>query len=90
MDYAICRQAGAPSAAASPKPTAKAILNQRMKLSRMRWTNGGRQQIVDLRTACRSKLGNRIWSRALDGDTTLPEANLRIPEKATPNLMKNA
>jgi hypothetical protein len=33
----------------------KAIFNQRMKQSGMRWSKGGGQSIVDLRTACRSR-----------------------------------
>jgi hypothetical protein len=54
-----------------------------MKQSGIRWTRSSGRKIVDLRTACRSKLWNRIWSRSLDGNFTLPETNSRIQENVT-------
>jgi hypothetical protein len=36
---------------------------------------GASKQIVDLRTVCRSRLWDRIWSPGLDDYTNLPEAN---------------
>lgn len=90
MDYATRRQAGDPIGSGITEAGCKVIFNQRMKQSGMRWTKRGGQKIVDLRTACRSKLWNRIWSRGLDDYTTLPETNLRIPETATPNLTETA
>jgi hypothetical protein len=46
-----------------------------MKQSGMRWSKRGGQQIVDLRTACRSRLWDKIWSRGLDDYTNLPKTN---------------
>ncbi|MEQ1830548.1 MAG: hypothetical protein ABL921_31620 [Pirellula sp.] len=43
----------------------KVIFNQRMKQSGMRWSKGGGQWVVDLRTACRSRLWDKIWNRYL-------------------------
>jgi hypothetical protein len=90
MDYAARRQAGDPIGSGITEASCKVIFNQRTKQSGMRWTRGGGWQIVDLRTACRSKLWSRIWSRRLDDKIDLPETNSRIRENGPPNLTKTA
>lgn len=75
MDYAVRRKAGDPIGSGITEAGCKVIFNQRLKQSGMRWTQHGGRQIVDLRTACRSRLWNRIWSRGLEDYTTLPRTN---------------
>ncbi len=84
MDYASRRKAGDPIGSGITEAGCKVIFNQRLKQSGMRWSKHGGRQIVDLRTACRSRLWNRIWSRGLDDYTTLPETNsTNTPELAS-------
>ena len=81
MDYAARRAAGDPIGSGITEAGCKVIFNQRMKQSGMRWSQRGGQTIVDLRTACRSRLWDRIWQRGLDDDTKLPDINQVIPRK---------
>lgn len=55
----------------------KVIFNQRMKQSGMRWHPGTGQYIVDLRTAVRGKLWNRIWNRIVSQHHDLPPITRR-------------
>ena len=75
MDYATRRKAGDPIGSGVTEAGCKVIFNQRMKQSGMRRSKRGGQQIVDLRTVCRSRLWDRICSRGLDDYTNLPEIN---------------
>lgn len=81
MDFATRRAAGDPIGSGITEAGCKVIFNQRMKQSGMRWSKRGGQTIVDLRTACRSRLWDRIWQRGLDDYTTLPDINQVIPLK---------
>lgn len=83
MDYATRRKAGDPIGSGITEAGCKVIFNQRMKQSGMRWSKRGGQQIVDLRTACRSRLWDRIWSRGLDDYTNLPETNSPTPDASS-------
>jgi len=85
MDYAARRDAGDPIGSGITEAGCKVIFNQRMKQSGMRWSKDGGQQIVDLRTACRSQLWDKIWSRGLDDYTTLPQIKSTIPPNRTQN-----
>ena len=79
MDYAKRRSEGDPIGSGVTEAGCKVIFNQRMKQSGMRWSKKGGQWIVDLRTACRSKLWNRIWDRYLNSYDQLPEINQAQP-----------
>jgi hypothetical protein len=79
MDYAERRKAGDPIGSGVTEAGCKVIFNQRMKQSGMRWSQGGGQSIVDLRTACRSRLWDRIWRRWQDSQVNLPPINQTIP-----------
>ncbi len=68
----------------------KVIFNQRMKQSGMRWSRRGGQHVVDLRTACRSRLWDKIWSRGLDDYMNIPETNSTESQSGTPELSKSA
>ncbi|MCA9191721.1 MAG: hypothetical protein KDB03_08165 [Planctomycetales bacterium] len=90
MDYAARRKSGDPIGSGVTEAGCKVIFNQRMKQSGMRWSKGGGQHIVDLRTACRSHLWNRIWSLGLDDYTTLPETNSTNNQQLTQKSSKAA
>ena len=81
MDYAKRRSEGDPIGSGVTEAGCKVIFNQRMKQSGMRWSKKGGQWIVDLRTACRSKLWGRIWDRYLSSFDQLPEINQAYPSK---------
>lgn len=81
MDYAKRRSGGDPIGSGVTEAGCKVIFNQRMKQSGMRWSKRGGQWIVDLRTACRSKLWPRIWDRYLTSFEQLPEINQAKPRK---------
>ena len=81
MDFATRRAAGDPIGSGITEAGCKVIFNQRMKQSGMRWSNRGGQSIVDLRTACRSHLWDKIWQRGLDVYTTLPDINHAVSNK---------
>jgi hypothetical protein len=65
MDYAHRGIEGDPIGSGVTEAGCKVIFNQRMKQSGMRWSKRGGQWIVDLRTACRSRLWDQIWNRYL-------------------------
>ena len=81
MDYAKRRSEGDPIGNGVTEAGCKVILNQRMKQSGMRWSKKGGQWIVDLRTACRSKLWERIWDRFLSSLDQLPKIKRAYPSK---------
>ena len=87
MDYSNRREAGDPNGSGVTEAGCKVIFNQRMKQSGMRWSKRGGQHIVDLRTACRSRLWKRISRRSLDDYVTLPET---IPTNPDPDSSRNA
>lgn len=80
MDYAERQQAGDPIGSGVTEAGCKVIFNQRMKQSGMRWSQGGGQNIVDLRTAVRSRLWDRIWRRWQRNQTDLPPIKRAIPQ----------
>ena len=90
MDYEARGKSGASMGSGVTEAGCKVIFNQRMKQSGMRWSKGGGQHIVDLRTACRSHLWNRIWSLGLDDYTTLPETNSTNNQQLTQKSSKAA
>lgn len=75
MDYAARRRAGDPIGSGITEAGCKVIFRQRLKQSVMRWSKRGGRRIVDLRTACRSRLWNKNWCRGLDDYTSLPGTN---------------
>ncbi len=90
MDYTTRRKAGDPIGSGVTEAGCEVIFNQRMKQSGMRRSRRGGQHVVDLRTACRSRLWERIWSRGLDDYTNLPETNSTESRSETPELSKSA
>ena len=80
MDFAERRKAGDPIGSGVTEAGCKVIFNQRMKQAGMRWSKAGGQSIVDLRTACRSHLWDRIWRCWQDSQTNLPPINQTISE----------
>ena len=81
MDFAKRRKAGDPIGSGVTEAGCKVIFNQRMKQSGMRWSKRGGQNIIDLRTAVRSGLWDRIWRRWQASQTELPpikQANSKI------------
>jgi len=73
MDYAARKEAGDPIGSGVTEAACKVIFNQRMKQSGMRWKRRSGQWIVDLRTACRSGIWDRIWKRGLNEFRNLPD-----------------
>lgn len=80
MDYAARCKAGDPIGSGVTEAGCKVIFTQRMKQSGMRWSHHGGQQIVDLRTACRSGLWEAIWSKWHGCVSDLPTINPAIPK----------
>lgn len=72
MDFATRRSRGEPIGSGITEAGCKVIFNQRLKQSGMRWHRQTGQQIVDLRTANRSRLWPRIWQRIIKRKTNLP------------------
>ena len=79
MDYADRQAAGDPIGSGVTEAGCKVIFNQRMKQSGMRWKRASGQWIVDLRTACRSGLWDKIWKYGLDDYRLLPDIQPAIP-----------
>lgn len=80
MDYAERKQKGDPIGSGITEAGCKVIFNQRLKQSGMRWHRDTGQFIVDLRTANRSGIWNRVWCRLISSQTDLPpitQANSR-------------
>ncbi len=84
MEYARFRKTGDPIGSGITEAGCKVIFNQRLKQSGMRWTKRGGQTIVDLRTACRGGLWDKIWKRGLDNYTNLPDINQASPHEKLP------
>ena len=72
MDYAQRRAAGEPIGSGITEAGCKVIFNQRMKQSGMRWHCDTGQLIVDLRTAVRSQLWDKIWRRIIQQNQNKP------------------
>lgn len=72
MDYAERRRRGDPIGSGITEAGCKVIFNQRLKQSGMRWHRATGQFIVDLRTASRSGIWNRIWTRLVESKAPLP------------------
>lgn len=77
MDYAGRRKAGEPIGSGITEAGCKVIFNQRMKQSGMRWHPETGQYIVNLRTAVRGILWDRIWNRILCQKHDLPTITRR-------------
>ena len=85
MDYAARRERGDPIGSGVTEAGYRVIFNQRMKQSGMRWKRESGQWIVDLRTACRSGLWDRIWKSGLDEYRVLPEITQRFRPRQPQN-----
>lgn len=85
MNYAAAHAAGNPIGSGITEAGCKVIFNQRMKQSGMRWSKRGGQRIIDLRTACRSKLWDTIWKRGIDRYNTLPDMTRASHTWKSPN-----
>ena len=72
MDYAERKKQGDPIGSGITEAGCKVIFNQRLKQSGMRWHRATGQFIVDLRTANRSGIWHRIWSRLMASSADLP------------------
>ena len=72
MDYAERRKKGDPIGSGITEAGCKVIFNQRLKQSGMRWHRVTGQYIVDLRTANRSGIWDRIWKRLICSPADLP------------------
>lgn len=72
MDYAVRNEQGDPIGSRITEAICKVIFNQRLKQSGMRWNLATGQFIVDLRTANRSGIWDRVWSRLMWLRTNLP------------------
>ena len=83
MDYAKRRAEGQPIGSGITEAGCKVIFNQRMKQSGMRWHGTTGQHIVDLRTAVRGKLWDKIWRRIITQNYKLPELTRKSPEENT-------
>ncbi len=72
MDFAERKRRGDPIGSGITEAGCKVIFNQRLKQSGMRWHRQTGQYIVDLRTANRSGIWNRIWDRLVMPQSELP------------------
>lgn len=72
MDYAERKKQGDPIGSGITEAGCKVIFNQRLKQSGMRWHHGTGQLIVDLRTANRSGIWDRIWKRLITSKPLFP------------------
>ena len=82
MDYAERRKQGDPIGSGITEAGCKVIFNQRLKQSGMRWHRSTGQFIVDLRTANRSGIWNRIWSRLIGSKPDLTPISYHPPLKS--------
>jgi len=81
MNYAERKQQGDPIGSGIAEDSCKVIFNQRLKQSGMRWHCGTGQFIVGLRTATRSGIWYRVWSRLISLRTDLPPTTQASPPK---------
>ena len=72
MDFAERKERGDPIGSGITEAGCKVIFNQRLKQSGMRWHKTSGQYIVDLRTANRSRIWDRIWNRLISSKPDLP------------------
>lgn len=82
MDFAERKESGDPIGSGITEAGCKVIFNQRLKQSGMRWHRKTGQYIVDLRTANRSGIWQRIWNRLLTSKETMPPITQAIGENA--------
>lgn len=82
MNYAERRRQGDPIGSGITEAGCKVIFNQRLKQSGMRWHRASGQFIVDLRTANRSGIWNRIWTRLVRSNVTLPPITYQSPTES--------
>lgn len=80
MDFAERKRRGDPIGSGITEAGCKVIFNQRLKQSGMRWHRKTGQYIVDLRTANRSGIWNRIWDRLISTKTALPPLTQAIQQ----------
>ncbi len=90
MDAAARRNAGDPFGNGVTEADCRVIFNQRMKPSGMRWSRRRGHYVVDLRTACRSRLWDKIWSRGPADDMKLAKASPAESQSGTPELSEAA
>jgi hypothetical protein len=81
MDFAERKGRGEPIGSGITEAGCKVIFNQRLKQSGMRWHRKTGQYIVDLRTANRSGIWQRLWNRLLASKTCLPPITQTIDKK---------
>jgi len=82
MDFAERKKRGDPIGSGITEAGCKVIFNQRLKQSGMRWHRKTGQYIVDLRTANRSGIWNRIWDRIVTSKIVLPPITQAEPSEA--------
>ncbi len=82
MDYAERKKKGDPIGSGITEAGCKVIFNQRLKQSGMRWHRRTGQFIVDLRTANRSGIWDRIWDRLMGAKTDLPPISQKTTIKS--------
>ncbi len=85
MDYAERKKIGDPIGSGITEAGCKVIFNQRLKQSGMRWHRVTGQFIVDLRTANRSGIWNRIWHRLTSSQAELPPITQTNAKELTSN-----
>jgi len=85
MDYAERKAKGDPIGSGITEAGCKVIFNQRLKQSGMRWHRETGQHIVDLRTANRSGIWNRIWKRLVSSPAALPEITYKTARPTSSN-----
>jgi hypothetical protein len=78
MDYAARRARGEPIGSGITEAGCKVILSQRFKQSGMRWKRDSMQSIIDLRTACRSRIWNRICAAVQSPEQKLPPISMQL------------
>lgn len=72
MDYAARKEQGNPIGSGIMEAGCKVIFNQHLKQSSMRWNRETGQFIVELRTANRGGIWDRVWIRLMWLRTDLP------------------
>jgi hypothetical protein len=82
MDYAERKKQGDPIGSGITEAGCKVIFNQRLKQSGMRWHRATGQFIVDLRTANRSGIWDRIWTHLVGSKADLPPISYQSPIKS--------
>jgi hypothetical protein len=84
-DFAARRRRGDPIGSGVTEAGCKVIFNQRLKQSGMRWRAETGQQIVDLRTAVRSRIWRPVWKRILTPTDDLPTITRQESQRSPRN-----